>query len=81
MLSKLVRWIPLNLVSVIGIVQAVVKVLKEVLTAIVNLIFPFTPDDGTFERIVKKIRDIVNKIDEILEKIKDFLLKTSGVSS
>jgi hypothetical protein len=78
MLAKLLAWLPLNLASIIGIVQGVIKVLKEVLTAITNILFPLIPGDGNFEAVVIKIRSIVNTIDGALEKIKAFLLKAIG---
>lgn len=76
---KLLKLIPLNIAGLIGIAQGIVKTLKEILTTIVNNIFPLTPNDGTFEKIVKKVRDVVNKIDEALEKVKGFFLKTVGL--
>ena len=65
---------PKALAGVLGILQAIVKFIKEVLTLIVDLLFPVIPD-GKFEDIVEKIREIVNKVDEVLEKIKNFFLK------
>ena len=78
-LIKLIKLIPLNLAGLIGIAQGIVKTIKEILTTIVNNIFPFTPDDGTFEDIIYKLRAIVNTVDEVLEKIKGFLLGTAGL--
>jgi len=69
MFSKLIKWVMLNAASVIAMVQVVLKFVKEVLTAVVNILFPIIPD-GPFEVIILKVRDIVNKIDEIVEKIK-----------
>ena len=73
MFAKLLQWIPLNLVSVLGIVQAVIKVLKEILTAIVNILFPVIPSEK-FKAIVTVLRDIVNKADAAVESVKGFLL-------
>lgn len=78
-ISRILKWLPLNLISILGIVQAVIKVIKELLTAIVNLIFPFVPDSGKFEKIVIATREAVNKIDEVIQKIKDFLSKRIGL--
>jgi len=71
---KLIQLVPLQLASVLGVVQAIVKLLKEVITSIVNFIFPFTSDNGQFESWVMKIRLIVDKVDGILERVKSFIL-------
>jgi len=71
---KILNWIRVNGASVIGIAQAVIKLLKEILTAMVNILFPLFPDDGAFERTVMVIRSWVEKIDGVLEKIKLWLL-------
>ena len=63
----------LNGASVLGIIQAVVKAVKEILTAVVNLLSIFIPSDK-IEDVVMVIRNILNKIDDILEKIKEKLL-------
>lgn len=73
-IAKLLKWIPLNVVSIIGIVQAVIKFLKEVLTAIVNILFPIIPS-AKFQGVVLKVRQIVEVIDSWFEKIKGYLLK------
>lgn len=72
-LKKIVNWIRLNIVSVLGIAQAVVKFVKEVLTAIVNILFPIIPN-AKFQAIVMAVRNVVNKIDEWIEKIKSWIL-------
>lgn len=72
-LKKIVNWIRLNIVSILGIAQAVVKFVKEVLTAIVNILFPIIPN-AKFQAIVMAVRNVVNKIDEWIEKIKAWIL-------
>jgi hypothetical protein len=73
-MAKLIAWFALNGASVIGLIQSVLKFLKEVLTLIVNILFPIIPD-GKFEIIVLKVRDIVNKADAFVENIKAKLIK------
>lgn len=73
-LQKLLKWIPVNLAGLLGIVQAALKCLKEILTVIVNILFPIIPSKK-FKDIVTAVRNIVNKLDEIVQKIKDFFLK------
>lgn len=70
---KIYTWIKANLASILGIAQAAIKGLKEVLTAIVNLISIFIPAFAA-QSIVLKIRLILNAIDEFIEKYKDNLI-------
>lgn len=72
-MNKFIQTFLLSGASMLGIVQVVVKFIKELLTLIVNILFPIIPD-GKFEEIILKVRSIVNKIDEWLEKIKAKLL-------
>ena len=73
-MSPLMKWIALNGASIIGMVQAVLKFLKELLTLVVNVLFPIIPD-GKFEQVILNVRDIVNKVDAFVEKIKGYLIK------
>lgn len=74
MIEKIMVWIKVNCAGVFGIAQAVVKFVKEVLTALINILLPVIPYDQ-FDPIVMKVRDAVNKVDEFLENIKEkFLL-------
>ena len=73
-MAKLIQWIALNGLSVLGMVQVVIKFVKELLTLVVNVLFPIIPD-GKFEQVVLKVRAIVEKVDEWIEKGKAVLLK------
>jgi phage-related protein len=70
---KIWTWILANGASVLGIIQAVIKAVKEILTAVVNLLSIFIPSDK-IEQIVMTVRNILNKIDEWVEIIKEKLL-------
>jgi hypothetical protein len=72
-MGKIISWILLNGASVLGIIQSVVKAVKEILTAVVNLLSIFIPSEK-IEDIVMTVRNILNKIDEWIEVIKDKLL-------
>lgn len=72
-LTKIWNWIKLNFVSVLGLIQGVVKVIKELLTAIVNILFPLIPN-AKFHQIVMAVRNVVNAVDEWIEKIKGWIL-------
>jgi len=78
-LGRLIGMIPLSIGSIIGIIQAAIKFVKEVITLIINLFFPFTPDGGKFESFVLKVRGGVDKVDEWFNKIKEWLLKLTGL--
>ena len=77
MLAKLLKWIPSNVVAILGIVQVVIKFVKEVLTLVIDILLPIIPADS-FDGIIKKIRDFCNILDGGVEKIKAFLLKIGG---
>ncbi len=70
---KVWAWILANGASILGIIQAVIKAVKELLTAVVNLLSIFIPSDK-IEKIVMTVRNILNKIDEWVEIIKEKLL-------
>lgn len=72
-MNKILSWIKVNLASVLGITQAVIKALKELLTAVVNLISIFIPTIAA-QSIVLKIREILEVIDGWIEKIKVYLI-------
>lgn len=72
-MGKIFSWILLNGASILGMIQAVVKAVKEILTAVVNLLSIFIPSEK-IEDIVMTVRNILNKIDEWIEVIKEKLL-------
>ena len=72
MLKVLLSWLPKNIAGILGVTQAAIKAIKEILTVLANL--TFIP-----QNTIDKIREIINKVDEVVEKIKDFLLNL-GVS-
>ena len=71
--KKVLDWVTTDFAGVLGIIQAVIKVGKEITTACVNILCPVFGDK--FDAVVYKIRDIFNVADEWVEKIKGFLLK------
>jgi len=73
MISKILTWIKVNGASILGIIQATIKSLKEVLTAVVNLISIFIPAIVA-QKIVLTIRKILETLDGWIEKIKPYLI-------
>lgn len=77
MWSKLLMWSPSVIVGLLGILQVLVKFVKEVLTLVIDLLLPIIPGDK-FDALIKKVRDMCNTVDGWIQKIKDFLLGQSG---
>lgn len=71
---KILKWFPVGLAGVIGIAQTIVKFIKEVLTLIVDMLFPIIPIKK-FKIVVQKTRDLVNILDKWLENVKIVFLK------
>ena len=71
---KIVTWVMANGATLLGLVQAVIKALKELLTGVVNLISLFLPQ-ATANKAVKVVREALNKVDAIIEQIKGYLIK------
>lgn len=74
-IAKILKVLPLILTSGVAIIQTCIKFGKELVTLIINLFFPFFPDNGKFEATVLKVRDFINKVDIGFEKVKEALLK------
>ena len=73
MIAKIIAWLKVNGASVLGIAQLLIKALKEVLTAIVNLISIVLPTIGA-QKIVLAIRAFLEMVDGWIEKIKPYLI-------
>jgi len=70
---KIFTWIMANAASVLGALQAILKAVKELLTAVVNLVSIFLPAVASHV-LVMKIRGFINIIDSGIEWVKDKLL-------
>lgn len=74
LITKILTWLRANGASVLGAFQAVLKAIKELLTAVVNLLSIFLPAAAT-SKIVDSIRAVVNTIDGGVEFVKVWLLR------
>jgi hypothetical protein len=64
----------LLLVSLLGLIQAGLKFIKEIIILIINILFPLFPDNIKFEQIVMEIRTLIDTPDDWIEKAKILLL-------
>jgi hypothetical protein len=70
---KIVTWIMANGAALLGILQGIVKVLKELCTLIIDLLSLFMPTEKA-QAIVSGVRGLFNKLDDFIEKIKGYLI-------
>lgn len=73
LINKIWSWIKMNIATILGTAQLLVKALKELLTAIINVLSIFFPVIAT-EKFIMATRDILNKLDEWIEKAKPYLI-------
>lgn len=72
-MGKVITWVLANGATVLAVLQAILKAIKELVTGVVNLLSLFIPAEAA-EASVTFLRGILNKIDEVIEKIKTTLL-------
>ena len=66
--------LPKIIASGVAFIQIAIKFVKELVTLIINILFPIIKS-SKFKDIVYATRDFINKADEILEIAKEWLLK------
>ena len=71
--TKIIQWVMVFVAGNLGIVQAAIKFVKEVLTLIIDILFPIIPI-AKFQKIVLAIRSGVEQVDGWVEKIKAWLI-------
>lgn len=72
-MGKLMAWLLVNGATVLGLLQAIVKAMKELLTGVINLLSLFIPAVAA-QKIVSVVRDALNKVDEVIEMMKGYFL-------
>jgi len=70
---KILKWIAIFLPTILGILEAFLKFVKEVLTLVVDILFPIIPI-AKFKVIVTAMRGGVDKISDWLSKNKEKIL-------
>jgi hypothetical protein len=73
LISKIVAWVLANGATLLGILQSLVKAVKELLTGVVNLISLILSKEIT-SKLVDAVRGALNAVDEVIEKLKGYLL-------
>ena len=62
-----------NWATLLGVLQAIIKAIKELLTGVVNLLSLFMPA-AVAENMVKTVRSAMNVIDTVIENLKKCLI-------
>ena len=73
MIKKLLLWLVAFLPTIIGILEVVVKFVKEVLTLVADILFPII-SIAKFKVIVTAMRGFVDKLSDWLGKNKEKIL-------
>ena len=73
-MSKIISWILVNGATLLGVLQAIVKAIKELVTGVVNLLSLFMPQSAA-DASVTFLRGILNRIDGVIETVKGYLLR------
>lgn len=77
LIKKLILWVPKNIAGLIGLLQAIVRCIREIAMVITRLLCPiltFGADGKTDDRVMAQIAAIADKIDKSLEALKNTLL-------
>lgn len=74
-MGKVITWLLANIATIFGLVQAIIKALKEILTGVINLISIVLPATKA-QDIVLALRDALNAIDGFVESIKEKFVPT-----
>ena len=67
------RLIPKNIAGIVGVIEAVFNVIRELLMVAARICATIIPGDAD-DKLVAKIKSIFDKVEEVFEKIKSFLL-------
>lgn len=72
-MTKIISWVMLNGATLLGVLQAIIKAIKELVTGVVNLLSLFLTDEAA-EASVTTLRGLLNKVDGWIENIKTLLV-------
>jgi len=71
---KFIVWIMANGATLLGLLQVIVKALKELATGVVNLLSLVMPN-AKAKKAVEVVRGLFNKLDKGIEFVKKYLIK------
>lgn len=71
---KLLKTLPAVLVTILGIIEALIKFAKEVLTLAVDILFPVIPV-AWFKKLVTGLRAGLDAIYNVFSALKELILK------
>jgi phage-related protein len=78
MFKKILKWLVVFLPTAIGIVEAVLKLIKELLTLVADILYPIIPS-AKFKTIVTWLRAKVDIVYDGFSKVKEQILKAMGL--
>jgi hypothetical protein len=73
-MGKIIVWTMANGATLLGLLQAIIKALKELATGVVNLLSLLMPQSAA-KKAVEVVRGIFNKVDDGIEFVKKYLIK------
>ncbi len=73
MQNFLKRLIPKNVAGIVGVIEAIINVIRELLIVAARICATVIPGDAD-DKIVAKIKAIFDKVEGAFERIKSFLL-------
>jgi hypothetical protein len=71
--TKIIQWVMVFLAGNLGVIQAGIKFVKELITLIIDILFPIIPI-AKFQKVVLAIRAGIETADGWVEKIKAWLI-------
>jgi len=78
MIKKLLTWLVIWVPTAIGIVEVVLKFVKELLTLVMDILYPIIPS-AKFKALVTWLRAKVDVVYDKFSKVKEQLLKWLGL--
>jgi len=72
---KIWTWIKKNGAGLAGLLNSLVKIVRELIIVVIRIVALVLPDKFVEETLIKKISDIFNKIEGWLKIATDWLLK------
>lgn len=67
------KLIPHNIAGIVGVVQALIPLLRELAIVVIRIADIFTPGEG-LEPLIKKVKTISDSIEGAVESFKDMFL-------